>query len=503
MTNQLLIQYFHWYYNEEQLLWEKVKNDAGWLASLGVTQVWLPPTYKGREGANCIGYEPYDLFDVGEFDQKGSVATRYGVREQYEAAVAELRSNGIGAVADVVFNHKAGGDELERVTVKRVDPGNREAFTSDAFEIDAWTRFTFPGRKGKHSEFIWDFHCFSGVDWAEDLQESAIFSIQNQYGEGWEPVPSTENGNYDFLMFNDIDFRNTSVREELKYWGKWYLESFQPTGFRLDAVKHINIDFVNDWVDHMNAVSEKPLFFVAENWSVESLQALEDYLDATGSRVQLFDSMLHHNLYQASVQGEAYDLSRILDNTLVSSRPERAVTFVDNHDTQPLQSLESYVDFWFRPLAYALILLREQGIPCLFFPDLYGAIYHDAGAEGEEHEIILAKVEELPVLARLRKELGHGLQRDYFDFPSCIGWTREGSAEYPNSGFAVVMSNGTEGFKDMEMGPGLAGKVMVDALGKREGEVVINETGWGNFHCAAGSVSVWILKDAAMALQLE
>ncbi|MDI8752022.1 hypothetical protein MJH54_31455, partial [Salmonella enterica subsp. enterica serovar Montevideo] len=41
-----------------------------------------------------------------------------------------------------------------------------------------------------------------------------------------------------------------------------------------------------------------------------------------------------------------------------------------NHDTQPLQALEAPVEPWFKPLAYALILLRENGVPSVFYPDL-------------------------------------------------------------------------------------------------------------------------------------
>jgi hypothetical protein len=44
-----------------------------------------------------------------------------------------------------------------------------------------------------------------------------------------------------------------------------------------------------------------------------------------------------------------------------------------NHDTQPLQALESVVEPWFKPLAYAFILLRREGYPCLFLPDYEGA----------------------------------------------------------------------------------------------------------------------------------
>lgn len=44
------------------------------------------------------------------------------------------------------------------------------------------------------------------------------------------------------------------------------------------------------------------------------------------------------------------------------------MTLVANHDTQPLQALEAPVEPWFKPLAYALILLRENGVPSVFIP---------------------------------------------------------------------------------------------------------------------------------------
>jgi alpha-amylase len=59
--------------------------------------------------------------------------------------------------------------------------------------------------------------------------------------------------------------------------------------------------------------------------------------------------------------------------------PLLAVTLVENHDTQPLQALESIVEAWFKPLAYAMILLRAQGYPCIFYADYYGAHYTDRG----------------------------------------------------------------------------------------------------------------------------
>jgi alpha-amylase len=66
------------------------------------------------EAANSNGYDTYDLFDLGEFDQKGSVRTKFGTQEQYAKAVAVLHEPGIQAYVDIVLNHKGGADEMER-----------------------------------------------------------------------------------------------------------------------------------------------------------------------------------------------------------------------------------------------------------------------------------------------------------------------------------------------------------------------------------------------------
>jgi alpha-amylase len=451
--------------------------------------VWLPPAYKGTEGDKSIGYDTYDLFDLGEFDQKNSVATKYGTKDEYIAAINALHENGILALADTIFNHKAGADETETLSVKKVNPENRNEFISDAIEIEAWTKFTFPGRAGKYSEFIWDHHCFSGLDWAEDLNDNSIFAIQNEYGEGWEDVPSDEMGNYDYLMFDDIDFRNTAVRQELIYWGKWYYETCGIDGFRLDAVKHISPDFINEWIDKVKKQCNRDFFIISENWNVVDAKDLDRYIEITGGRTHLFDSLLHHNFYLASTMDNAFDLTTIFDNTLVQLRPDLSITFVDNHDSQPLQALDSFIEFWFRPLAYAIILLREQGIPCVFFTDIYGANYQE-----EEIFVELVPLPELPKLLEIRQQLAYGLQRDYLDHANCIGWTRAGDEEHPNAGLAVLLSNGDEGFKQMEIGAHFAGKYFIDALGNRSEEVCIDENGFGEFYCNGSSVSVWVVK---------
>jgi len=186
MSNGLIFQYFHWYYPADGSLWNKLKDDVEHLANLGVTAVWLPPAYKGTNGSNSVGYDAYDIFDLGEFDQKGSVRTKYGTKEQYIDAVNAVHDKKIAVYVDVVLNHMGGADEEEKITVRRVNSDNRNEFTSEPFEIEAFTKFTFPGRKGRYSDFVWDYRCFSGTDYAKNLDECAIFSRRQFANRGME-----------------------------------------------------------------------------------------------------------------------------------------------------------------------------------------------------------------------------------------------------------------------------------------------------------------------------
>lgn len=490
MHNLTLFQFFHWYYSTEGNLWQHAAEEAGHLSKLGVTHVWLPPAYKSALGTEEPGYAVYDLFDLGEFDQKGAIRTRYGTRQEYQDCIDAFHNNTIQVLADIVLNHKHGGDEQEKIPVLKVDPENRNQFTGEEEVIDAWTKFIFPGRQGKYSDFTWDWHAFTGVSENHD----AIYLIKNEYSNGeWDEMLEDEMGNYDYLMGADIEFRNVAVREELKKWGKWYIDATKIDGFRLDAVKHIPFSFYNEWLDFLQNHFKKNFLCIGEYWRSHP-EPLLKYIEATEGRIQLFDVPLHFNFHHASVSDSQYDMSKILDNTLVQQKPELAITFVDNHDTQPLQSLQSPVDYWFKPLAYALILLREQGLPCVFYPAIYEAKYMDH-QNGEEVYVELNSVGCLESMMKVRKAMAYGPQRDYFDHQNTIGWTREGTEEIKKSGCAVVLTNGSAGNKNMEVGKRHAGKIFVDVCGHPE-KVTIDENGWGEFNVSDKSVSVWIAEDA-------
>lgn len=264
MTNPTLLQYFEWYLPENGLHWQLCQTQARALKTAGITDVWLPPAYKGAAGKNSVGYDVYDTYDLGEFQQKGTIATKYGTKEDYEKAVKAFQDAGIEVLADIVLNHMMGADETEAVMVEETSVTNREKDISGKQEITAWTKFSFPGRADTYSDFHWNASHFSGTDWDEKNKRNGIFRFD---GKHWNRETDTENVNYDYLMGADLDMENPETIKAVTDWGKWYLNQIHMDGFRLDAVKHISFGFYKNWLAEMRRYAGKNFFAVGEYWS--------------------------------------------------------------------------------------------------------------------------------------------------------------------------------------------------------------------------------------------
>lgn len=485
--NGTMLQGFSWYLPADGKHWERLRKNAKVFADSGITSIWMPPAYKGQAGANDVGYGVYDTFDLGEFDQKGSVATKYGTKAEYLAAIKALKGAGIQVLADVVLNHRMGADASEQVQAFEENPQDRTQDSSGEETITAWTRFTFPGRAGAYSDFTWDWSCFHGCDYDAATNRSAIFRFA---GKHWDLDVTHENGNFDYLMGCDVDVMYQPVYDELASWGAWYTKTCNLDGFRLDAVKHIEREFYRRWLTQMRETSGKELFTVGEYWS-GNLQELRGYL-GDDAPMSLFDVPLHYKLYTASTSNGDMDLSTLFDDTLVSADPTHAVTFVENHDTQPGQALQSFIEPWFKPSAYACILLREAGYPCVFYGDLYG-MPNDGN---------IPAVAELPLLMEVRRRFAYGLQHDFFANADDIGWTREGDADHEHSGVAVLLTDRDQTQIPMNVGTAHAGETWRCVLGD-EANVTIADDGSATFDVGGGKLSVYLPEGAIAMLESD
>ncbi|NLC65659.1 MAG: alpha-amylase [Clostridium sp.] len=479
MVNGTMFQAFEWYLENNGNYYNDMIDKIEDLKKMGVTSIWLPPVYKGTSN-NDVGYGAYDLYDLGEFDQKGSVRTKYGTKKELLKLIKKLKENEIDVYADIVLNHKAGADRAEEFLAVKVDPDDRNKELEEPKNIKGWTGFDFPGRGDKFSDFKWNFSHFTGVDYDDKTGESGIYRIKGK-DKGWSLGVSAEKGNFDYLMFADIDLENPDVQKELLNWADWLIKKLSLDGFRMDALKHMESNFMEKFSEFVYKNHGEDFYFTGEYWS-SSIDETENYLSDTKYKIDLFDVPLHFNLYEASNQKENYDLRKIFDNTLVKTHPSLAVTFVDNHDSQPHQALESFVEDWFKEIAYGLILLRKDGYPCVFYGDYYGI------SGGEDYKGIRTSLDKL---LNVRKYFAYGDEEDFFEEKNLIAFKRTGTKEKPYKLIAII-SNGKENKLKIFVGEDEKGKTYADYLGNNDKKVVIDEEGYGIFKVSEKSISAYV-----------
>lgn len=218
--NTTLFQAFEWYLpppsptSPSPSHWTLLTTLLPSLSSLGVSRVWIPPACKAAS-PHTNGYDIYDLYDLGEFEQKGSVRTKWGTKAELEALVRRGEEVGVGVLFDAVLGHKAAADEKEVVRAVEVRRGDRrvgrkgeggdEVVVGEgeegAGEIEAWTGYRFEGRGEKHSLMRWRKEHFTGIDWDDRRKREGVWRFE---GKKWAEDVDEELGNYDYLFVAPI-----------------------------------------------------------------------------------------------------------------------------------------------------------------------------------------------------------------------------------------------------------------------------------------------------------
>jgi alpha-amylase len=323
----VLLQAFYWdcpvAESSEHKWWVAVKKRIPSLKDAGFTALWLPPVSKAASWKS-MGYDPYDYYDLGEFNQKGGVPTWFGTRAELVDLIQAAHAAGMQVYADMVFNHNSGADAEEK------NPLDGQMH---------WTRFN--PLSGK---FMRDWTCFH----------------PSRY-EQWD--------NETFCGMPDLCHRNPRVYTELLLYAQWLLETIGFDGFRYDMVKGYGGWMVRA-IQELRALHGTQTFKpygVGECW--DSDRKIEEWLDEANAwsdnPVGAFDFPLRYRLRDLCDR-TGFSLRQLAQpGVLLWDRPRDAVTFVENHDVARNDPVVND-----KLLAYAFILTHE-GYPCVFWQDYF------------------------------------------------------------------------------------------------------------------------------------
>jgi alpha-amylase len=345
--------------------WDHLAKQAQALSHAGFTSVWLPPVMKAEQGIGeaALGYSVFDDYDIGGKNQKGTLHTRYGDREQLTRCAAMLRANGLEIYLDLQLNHRKGGSGADGMTFEYADAyGNP---TGGRFPKNAQCFHSrYPAGNvppGFHPEIPQDPNVPDGIG---ELQEGS----KVYFGPDLAPINGKPPG---YVLNGLIDSVN------------WLSTALDVQGYRLDHVQGISTVF---YLDMLSRGAMQGKFAVGEYWngSVPQVNGWVTSPNWMNGRSSVLDFPLYFTLLAMS-NDSSFDMSTLDHAGVAGVNPLHSVTFVENHDTESRRDLvPKNIQPEDKPLAYAYILTSE-GFPCVFYKD-YST---DAGCLGNRLQPIL------------------------------------------------------------------------------------------------------------------
>ena len=337
-----------------QSWWAYTERQLPVLAAAGVQSVWVPFPVKGAAGKDDMGYGPYDLYDLGSKDQKGTVATRFGTKDEFLRFVASAHRLGLKVYSDCVLNHAMGADYAEPNPVMAklgwndipdqaaIKPSQRSPEAKPGDILRSWTEFRPKGADGKlgSGRFPRTWRDFHPNDAEPDRNPPYH---EKEFGE-------------DYAYRGDGD---DYVRHSMIAWSNWFVAQTGVDGYRLDDIKGMEPDMVHDFVTG----SPPGLWIVGEYLDGDPVKT-SGYLQQTGSVLHLFDYPLYFAIRDMTFKPESFDMRDLLKRRLPDRA--RAVTFVGNHDMSRNDSVLVYN----RLFAQALVLAMS-GTPCVYYSDFW------------------------------------------------------------------------------------------------------------------------------------
>ena len=299
-----------------------------WKAS-GVDRVWLPAPGKGQSGFNSMGYDPSDYFDLGEFDQHGTIETRFGSRAELEALIKKAHDLELEVIADIVIGHNSGG-------------GLQSNPFRDGAEVFTLFNEANGNASGKFNRTNEHFHPnnIHDEDAGNDFFPETDLCHDQQYVKDW--------------LWAD----------ESKSVANFYHNVIGFDGWRFDYVKSFAPEVVKQWN------SKYPdLFSVGENFDGNN-DVLKAWVEASGAPA--FDFACFYKLDEALDRNR--DLTLLSRDMLHKTNPNKAVTFVANHDTEKDENKDNRISAANKLMAYAYMLTHD-GYPTLFYNDFENSAF--------------------------------------------------------------------------------------------------------------------------------
>ena len=286
-----------------------------YLQKMGVTALWLSPVFDNRD-ENFFKYSAYHGYWVKDFY---NIDEHIGNLQLLKKLSKELKKRGMYLILDMVVNH---------------------------VDYDSPMLKKYP-------------------DWF------------HKYGDVTKWYDQFQLLNYRVHGLPDLAQENPEVSKFLINNAKWWIDQVQPDGFRLDAVKHVPLDFWKNYNLSLKKYAGNNFLLLGELLDGNSMNCA--YTLNKGKFNSLFDFPLHYVMKRIIAdETTAQELGVLFYQDKKYPNPNMLVTLLDNHDLDRFfTSLNNNKERF--KLALSL-LFALRGIPSIY----YGT---EAGLKGHIKDI--------------------------------------------------------------------------------------------------------------------
>ncbi len=359
-----------------------------YLANLGITAIWMTPVFKnnpvqGTGSDVSAGYHGYWYTDMTQFDP------HFGTNAELETLIDEAHSRGIKIFFDIIANHTADILSYQEGSFSyrnKADFPYKDAAGNAFDDRDYAETASFPALDAETS-----FPYTPVFNKASDATIKVPAWLNNPiyYHNRGNSSFSGENSLYgDFFGLDDLFTEQPAVVQGMIDIYKDWISNYDIDGFRIDTVKHVNLEFWQQFVPairaHAKAVG-KPDFFIFGEVFSGSPQLLSHYTELADFPAVLdfrFQEGVRAYISQRGAANGLRDLFRDDDwFTDADSSVYSLPTFIGNHDRGRFGWFLD-VDTGVQPdaqklarmaLAHALMYFA-RGVPVVYYGDEQGFV---------------------------------------------------------------------------------------------------------------------------------
>ena len=405
-----------------------------YIKGIGATAVWITPPFKNKPmQAGSAGYHGYWILDFTKVDP------HLGTEAEFREFVAQAHARGLRVYLDIVVNHTADVIQFRDGTDYRTmaefpyrdaagNPFDPHAVAYNGLDSSPGFPRLSADRSFAHAPFVAPEEAHSKApDWLNDV------TLYHNRGNSTFKGESSLHG--DFGGLDDVFTENPAVvKGFIDIYGRW-IERYGIDGFRIDTVKHVNMEF---WQAFAPAIRAKALrrgrpdfIQFGEVGNEDQDVVLMSEFSTTGT----LDATIDFGFYEAarefvSMGHGAPELAGLFAKddwyTDHDSNAQSAVTFVSNHDAgrlafflkrdNPGASAEQLCDL---VLLGHELLLTVRGLPVVYYGDEQGmaGIGNDMGAREDMFASQSPRFRELALLGTSRRggddkfDVGHPFYR--------------------------------------------------------------------------------------------